>query len=54
LRIPPQERLEVIDVLPTNAPRAIRVGIPVRAMPVLAVEVNPRGHVVYLTGYGYA
>ena len=46
--------VEVIDVLPANAPRAIRFAILVRAMPVLAVAVNPRGHVVYLARYGYA
>ena len=54
LRIPPRQKLEIIDVLPAKVAPATRLGIPVKAMPVLAVEVDPLGHVVYLVGYGYA
>jgi hypothetical protein len=55
LRIPARQDLEVVDVPPARVPRAIRLGIPVPAtLPVLAVEVDSSGHVVYVEAYGYA
>jgi hypothetical protein len=54
LRIPPRQRLEVVDVTPAEVPRAIRLGIPVPAGPLLAVEVDTSGDVVLVSGYGYA
>jgi hypothetical protein len=53
-RIPPRQRLEVVDVRPAEVPRAIRLGIPVPAGPLLAVEVDPSGGVVSVGSYGFA
>jgi hypothetical protein len=54
LRIPRRERLRAADVSPARSRGAIRIGIPVARFPILAVEVDATGKVVYLTGYGLA
>jgi hypothetical protein len=50
----PRERLRAADVSPARSRGAIRIGIPVARFPILAVEVDATGKVVYLTGYGLA
>jgi hypothetical protein len=53
LRTAPRERPKVVDVTPADVKGAVRLGL-VPGPPLLAIEVNGAGHVVYLTGYGYA
>jgi hypothetical protein len=53
LRIPPGKRPAVVDVTPAEVPGAIRLGLH-PGSPLLAIEVDRMGRVVYLSGYGYS
>jgi hypothetical protein len=54
LRIPPQEKLEVIHAYPGDVPKAIRLGLDTSIVSLLGIEVDEAGHVVLLTAYGFA
>lgn len=53
-RIPPGQKLEVIDVVAPEVRGAVGLGIPVEGVPVLKIDVDRAGRVVHVTGYGYA